>query len=134
MTLYSIFEKPQAKAAKKRVRFSPPVAVPDRFSLLAMLLPPVFALLNGLWLLLVFWVVLVLGLGCASRVIGAEAAAWLYVLVAVFMGFEASAFRRDGLFARGYQWRGDLIATAPDLAERDFIARSATAASAAPEK
>jgi hypothetical protein len=134
MTLYSIFEKPQAKAAKKRVRFTPPVAVADRFSWLAMLLPPVFALINGLWLLLVFWVVLVGGLAYASRVIGAEAAGWLYVLVAVFMGFEASAFRRDGLFARGYLWRGDMIATAPDIAERDFITGSTTAAAAAPEK
>jgi hypothetical protein len=130
MTVYSIFEKPQGKAAKKRVRFTPPVAVPDRFSWLAMLLPPVFAILNGLWLLLVFWLALVAGLAYAGRVIGPDAASALYVLVAVFMGFEAPAFRRDGLSARGYLWRGDMIATAPDAAERDFIAGSA----AAPEK
>ena len=122
MTLYSIFEKPQEKAAKKRARFSPPVAVADRFSWLAMIVPPLFALLNGLWLLLVFWIALVLGLAYASRVIGADAATSLYMLVAVFMGFEAPAFRRDGLLARGYLWRGDVIASAPDLAERDFIA------------
>jgi hypothetical protein len=125
MTLYSIFEKPQGKAANKRVRFAPPVAVADRFSWLAMLLPPLFALLNGLWLLLVFWIALVLGLAYASRVVGVDVAGCLYCLVAVFMGFEAPAFRRDGLFARGYQWRGDMIATSPDVAERDFIAASA---------
>jgi len=39
MTLYSIFEKPQEKAAKRRARFAPPVAVADRFSWLAALLP-----------------------------------------------------------------------------------------------
>ena len=125
MTLYSIFEKPQVKAAKKRVRFAPPVAVPDRFSWLAALLPPVFAILNGLWLLLVFWIALVLGLAYISRVIGDDAATWLYVLVAIFMGFEAAAFRRDGLLARGYVWRGDMVATAPDVAERDFLLGSA---------
>ena len=57
MTLYSIFEKPQGMAAKNRVPVVvPPVAVADRFSWFAALFPPVFALFNGLWLLLVFWV------------------------------------------------------------------------------
>jgi hypothetical protein len=117
MTLYSIFEKPQAKAAKNRA----PVAVPERFSWLAMLLPPVFALLHGLWLLLVFWIALVVGLGYAARIIGPDAAGALYLLVAVFLGFEAPAFRRDWLLFRGYQWRGDIISSAEDLAQRDFL-------------
>ena len=123
MTLYSIFEKPQGKAAKGRVRFTPPVAVPDRFSWFAALLPPVFAVANGLWLVLLFWIALVAGLGYASLVIGQEAAGWLYVLVAVFIGFEAQSFRRDSLLIRGYRWAGDIVASAPDIAERDFLAR-----------
>jgi uncharacterized protein DUF2628 len=122
MTVYSIFEKPQGKAAKNRVpQVIPPVAVPERFSWTAALLPPVFALLNGLWLLLVFWIALVAGLYYIARVIGDDAAIWLYVLVALFMGFEASAFRRDGLLARGFIWRGDLIAAGEDIAQRDFL-------------
>jgi hypothetical protein len=126
MTVYSIFEKPQGKAAKNRApRLVPPVAVADRFSWTAMLFPPFFALFNGLWLLLVFWVALVLGLAYVSRVIGIDAAGWLYVLVAVFLGIEAPAFRRDGLFARGYLWRGDVVSTGDDLATHDFIASSA---------
>jgi len=124
MTVYSIFEKPQGKAAKNRVAaVLPPVAVPERFSFLATLLPPVFALLNGLWLLGLFWVALVLGLAYISRVIGVDAACWLYVLVAVFLGFEAPAFRRDALLARGFIWRGDMIAPSEDLAQHDFLAR-----------
>ena len=123
MTVYSIFEKPQGKAAKGRARFTPPVAVADRFSLFAALLPPVFALAHGLWLLLLFWIVLVLGLSYASLVIGQDAATWLYVLVALFLGFEAQAFRRDSLLIRGYRWAGDVVASAPDIAERDFLAR-----------
>ena len=83
MTLYSIFEKPQAKAAKHRG----PVAIADRFSWLAMLVPPLFALLHGLWLLLVFWIALVIGLGYAARIIGPDAAVALYCLVALFLGF-----------------------------------------------
>jgi hypothetical protein len=118
MTLYSIFEKPQAKAAKDRA----PVAIPERFSWFAMLLTPVYALVNGLWLLLLFWIALVMGLAYASRVIGVDAAGSLYVLVAVFLGFEAPSFRRDWLLFRGYQWRGDVISSAEDLAQRDYLA------------
>jgi uncharacterized protein DUF2628 len=123
MTVYSILEKPQEKAAKKRVRFAPPVAVADRFSWLAALLPPVFALAHGLWLLLLFWIALAFGLGYISLVIGDGAAVAIYTLVALFLGFEAPAFRRDALLARGYLWRGDVVAPGADLAERDFLAR-----------
>jgi len=122
MTLYSIFEKPQGKAAKNRApELIPPVAVPERFSWFAAILPPLFALINGLWLLLVFWIALVGGLFYISRVIGDDAATSLYLLVALFMGFEAPAFRRDGLLARGFIWRGDLIASGEDIAQRDYL-------------
>ena len=114
MTTYAVFDR-NAKGA--------PAVVPDRFSWFAALLPPVFAVANGLWLVLLFWIALVAGLGYASLVIGQEAAGWLYVLVAVFIGFEAQSFRRDSLLIRGYRWAGDIVASAPDIAERDFLAR-----------
>jgi hypothetical protein len=117
MTLYSIFEKPQAKAAKDRA----PVAIAERFSWFATLLTPVFALVHGLWLLLVFWIALVMGLAYASRVIGPEASMWLYGVVVLFLGFEAPALRRDWLLLRGWQWRGDIISSAEDLAQRDYL-------------
>ena len=129
MTVYSIFEKPQGKAAKDRARhLVPPVAVSDRFSLVAAVLPPLYAVVNGLWLVLVFWIALVVGLAYISRVIGDDAAGALYLLVAVFIGFEAPAFRRDALVARGYVWRGDVIAQGADLAERDFLSGAAARA------
>jgi hypothetical protein len=127
MTVYSIFEKPQGKAAKDRARdLVPPVAVSDRFSWFAAILPPLYALVHGLWLVLVFWIALVLGLAYISRVIGEDTAAWLYLLVAVFIGFEAPAFRRDAFLARGFIWRGEMVATGEDIAERDFITRVPT--------
>jgi len=126
MTVYSIFEKPQGKAAKNRApRPVLPVAVADRFSWTAMLFTPLFALFNGLWLLLGFWIALVLGLAYVSRVIGPDAAVALYALVALFLGFEAPAFRRDGLLARGFVWRGDVVASGEDLATHDYLAVTA---------
>jgi hypothetical protein len=119
MTLYSIFEKPQAARRPDVV----PVAVPERFSWLAMVAPPLFALSHGLWLLVLFWIVLVMGLAYAAGLIGTDAAVSLYVLVAVFLGFEAPALRRDGLISRGFTFRGDLVAGGEDLALRDYLGR-----------
>jgi hypothetical protein len=75
--------------------------------------------------LLVFWIALAAGLLYASRVIGADAAFWLYVVVAIFLGFEAPAFRRDGLLARGFIWRGDVVARGEDIAARDYLLKTA---------
>jgi hypothetical protein len=41
--------------------------------------------------------------------------------LAVFLGFEAPSFRRDWLLFRGYQWRGDIVSSAEDLAQRDYL-------------
>ena len=65
--------------------------------------------------------VLVAGLAYAAPFIGADAASALYWLVAAFLGFEAPAIRRDALSGRGWVWRGDLISSATDLAERDYL-------------
>jgi hypothetical protein len=117
MTLYSIFEAEDLK----RARANGPIAVPERFSWFAALLPPLFALRHGLILALLFWVAIVVGLGFAAPLIGQEACFWLYVLVAVFFGFEASALRRDALTARGWIWQGDIVASSEDIAERDYL-------------
>jgi hypothetical protein len=117
MTLYSIFEKEDLKQASALG----PVAVPERFSWFAAILPPIYALRHGLILALLFWIALVVGLGFAERAIGSEAVFWLYILVALFFGFEASALRRDSLTARGWIWQGDIIANGEDLAERDYL-------------
>jgi hypothetical protein len=45
-------------------------------------------------------------------------------VVVVFLGFEAPALRRDWLLFRGWQWRGDVISSAEDLAQRDYLAHS----------
>jgi hypothetical protein len=117
MTLYSIFEAGDLKQAKALG----PIAVPERFSWFATLLPPLFALRHGLILALLFWVALVIGLVFIAPIIGEEAVFWLYILVALFFGFEAPALRRDGLKSRGWVWQGDVVAQGEDLAEKDYL-------------
>jgi hypothetical protein len=98
-----------------------PAVVPDRFSWLAFLLPPVFALAHGLWLELVAWVVFVVALGFAGIAIGAGAAFWIYWTVALLIGFEASALRGGALRRRGFRHRADLVASTGDIAQVQYL-------------
>ncbi len=93
MTLYSVYARPDQA----------PAVVADRFSWFAALLPPVFALLHGLWLLLFAWVAIVLGTGVIGSFLGWDAAFWTYVLLALLIGFEAPTFRRVKLGRKGWQ-------------------------------
>lgn len=113
MTLYSVFERPNEIA---------PAVVPEKFSWAAAILPPVYALWHGLWLGLFLYVVALAAIVVASLWVGGEAALWLYLLLAALAGFEAAGFRRGKLTARGWTYRSDVIAAAPDLAQRDWIA------------
>lgn len=114
MTLYSVFDRRLDEA---------PAVVPDRFSWFAALLPPVFAVVHGLWLGLVLYLVGVVAIVLASMWVGGEAGFWLYVLFAIGIGFEASSLRRRGLRRRNFVYRADLIAPATDLAEVEWMRR-----------
>lgn len=122
MTIYSVFERPNEIA---------PAVVPEKFSWAAAILPPVYALYHGLWLGLVLYVVAVVAIGASSLWLGGEAGFWLYVLLAAFIGFEAAGFRRGKLKAKGWGYRGDVVAGAPDLAQRDWLLRKSNPVSAA---
>jgi hypothetical protein len=100
-----------------------PVVVADRFSWFAALLPPLYAVVHGLWLALIGWIVGVVLLCLLGSWIGGGAAFWLYVLSAVLIGFEAPTLRRRRLGRRGWAWRGDVVAVDEDLALRDALGR-----------
>ena len=114
MTLYSVYERSDEIA---------PAVVPEKFSWAAAILPPVYALYHGLWLGVFLYVAALVVLGVASLWIGGEAVAWLYLLLAVLIGFEAPGFRRKKLEKLGWSYRGDVVATAQDLAMRDWLVR-----------
>jgi len=107
MTIYAVFDR-DAKEV--------PAVVAERFSWLAFLLPPLFALRHGLLLALLGWLVAVLLLGAGETLIGGTAAFWLYVLVALWFGFEAPALRGASLRRRGWRARTALVAADADLA------------------
>ena len=111
MTLFAIYERQSAA----------PAAIPEKFSWLAFLLPPVFALTHGLWLELIAYIVAVIALGFAGAILGGATTFWLYVLFALWIGFTAPSLRRHALHQRGWNHRGDRVAAAPDLATLSWL-------------
>lgn len=109
MTLYAIYD-PQPG------RPDLPAAIPENFSWLAALLPPVFLLRHGLWLECLAWAIKLVVLVLLSRVIGGDAAFALYLLVALWLGLAASGLRRHGLHWRGWRFRNNRLASSDDLA------------------
>jgi hypothetical protein len=113
VTLYSIYERHD----------QPPAAIADGFSWFAGLLPPVYALVHGLWLMLLGWVVLVAAVVTLGWFGGGAAAFWTYILVAILLGFEAATFRRLKLGRAGWQHHRDIIAMDQDLAIVEALQR-----------
>ena len=114
MTLYAIFDP-------KPGRPDLPAAIPEKFSWLAAILPPVFLMAHGLWVELVAWLLKVVALVVLSGFIGGDAAFWLYVLGAVWLGFAAAGLRQHALAWRGWRHRGTRVALSADLAQLDSI-------------
>jgi hypothetical protein len=112
MTTYAVFDK-DATAA--------PAVVADRFSWFAAVLPPVFALVHGLWLELVAYVIVVMLLGASTVALGDDAAFWIYVVFAIWLGFEAPALRRAALARRGWRYRTEVVAPTEDLAQLEGL-------------
>ncbi|UYN98780.1 MAG: hypothetical protein KIT02_12645 [Devosia sp.] len=109
MTLFALFRSVDDPAGL-------PQAVADKFSWFAALLPPVHALAHRLW---GQFGLFILGLGAilaASVFIGAEAAAGLYVLLALACGFAAAGARSRAYRRRGLAPAGHRLAADADLA------------------
>ncbi len=119
MAVYQVFISP--RGARNPQAESGAVFIPDRFSWGAALLPPVWAMLHGLWLELVIWVAGMIVLGALAPVLGDTAVFWTYVLASVLIGAEAAGIRASNLRRRGYFGGGDIIAGSIDLAEMRWI-------------
>ena len=113
MTLYAIFDP---KPGRPKL----PAAIPEKFSWLAAVLPPVFLAMHGLWLELVAWALKVVALVVLSAFIGG-AAFLLYVLASIWFGFAAPGFRRHALHWRGWTHRGERVALSADMAQLEAI-------------
>ena len=78
------------------------ICLPDRFSWFAFLLPPVWALANGLWLLLAVMIVSVMAFAQLSGFFALPGFS-LYFLFALWLGFEANGLVGAKLIRGGWQ-------------------------------
>ena len=121
MAVYTVHEPPRrnADALAHTERF---VFVRDGFSWAAFLFGPLWMLRHRLWLALIVYLVVVVGLGAAMRAVGVgDAAVGIGFLVALLLGFEASSLRRYGLARRKWNSIGVVVGDDLESAERRFF-------------
>ena len=109
MTLYAILMPRPGSSAL-------PQAVPEKFSWFAALLPPVHALVRRLWDQLVLFIAGLAAILASQPFIGADAAIWLYILLAIACGLAAPGAERRALMRRGFIPDGHRFASDADLA------------------
>ncbi|KKB78819.1 hypothetical protein VW35_09980 [Devosia soli] len=109
MTLFALYRSVDDPTAL-------PVAVAERFSWFAALLPPVHALVHRLWGHFGLAVLALCLVMIAGRFLGAEAAFFLYALLAIGFGFAAPGAQRRALHRRGLASLGHRFAADADLA------------------
>jgi len=115
VTLYAIYDPRPGKPVL-------PAVIPERFSWLAALLPPVFFLRHGMWIELLLFCVKLAALLLIAGYLGDDAAFLLYCLLALWLGFAASGLRHAGLRRRGWIFRGERVAASADLAQLEALA------------
>lgn len=109
MTLYALYRSVDDPTAL-------PVAVSERFSWFAALLPPVHALVHRLWAHLSFFLLALVAIVLAAPFVGADAGTGLYAVLAIACGFAAPGARRRSLQRSGFVPLGHRFARDIDTA------------------
>jgi hypothetical protein len=99
--------------------------VRDGFHVWAALFAPVWLAWHRLWLALIGWLVVVVGIDAAMMALGADRSAmfWVNVLIALLTGFEAASLRRWTLSRRNWRQLDIVVADDEEAAERRFFDR-----------
>jgi len=114
VTLYAIFDPRPGSNELPRV-------VPEQFSWLAMLLPPLYLIAYRLWLEALVWLVKTAALVLLAPYIGGGTAFLLYVLGAIWLGLSAPDWRRQKLARLGWRFRGERVAATADVAQLEAL-------------
>ena len=87
---------------------------------------PMWLLAHRLWRPLALWILgaALVALGLAQGVFGADAAVWLYVLSALYLGLEGRALQGAALARRGRPLADVICAADSSTAERGFFERA----------
>jgi hypothetical protein len=133
MSAYTVHEPPlrAAETSPDPERF---VFVRDGFYFWAFALTPLWMLWRRLWLVLLIYVLVTLGIESAMSYAGIGGAAGYIVvlLISLLVGMEAGTLRRQTLAWRGFRQVGIVGGSDAEAAERRFFDAWANAAPARP--
>jgi hypothetical protein len=122
MSVYTVHEPPawRGSAAADAERFA---FVRDGFSLWAFLFAPLWMLLHRMWLVLLSYVAVSVGLDALLKALGASAfaIAMVVLLISLLIGLEAGTLRRFTLGRRGWRNVGVVSGEDREAAERRFL-------------
>jgi Protein of unknown function (DUF2628) len=122
MAVYTVHEPPlrSGTVTPDPERF---VFVRDGFNFWAFLLTPLWLIWHRLWLVLLIYLVVTVGIAQAIHYVGVGAAGRLLVmtLISFLIGLEASTLRRFTLVRRGWRNVGPVSGTNMEAAERRFF-------------
>jgi Protein of unknown function (DUF2628) len=122
MPIYTVHQPPlrAAQTSPDPERF---VFVRDGFYFWAFLLTPLWMLWHRLWLVLLIFVVVHVGVESAMSFLGLGAGALFFVLalISLLVGIEASTLRRFTLARRGFRQVGVVGGSNMEIAERRFF-------------
>ena len=97
------------------------VLIVEKFNWWAAIFTPIWTLSHNMWVETIIWVAAIIGLSALTAFIGSEAATWLYIIMALWIGFEAPSIRASSLKRRGFNPEGDLVARDDDEAETAWV-------------
>jgi hypothetical protein len=122
MSVYTVLE-PSIRNARARLQPDQFVFVRDGFHGWAFLLTPLWMLWHRLWLVLLLYLVLMIGVEAGLWAIGASAGvkAVIGLLVSLLAGLEAATLRRWTLERHGWSTVGVVVDEDQETAERRFF-------------
>jgi len=136
MAVYTVHQPPQrfADAPIEPERF---IFVRDGFSIWAFLFAPLWMLWHRMWLVLVCYIVMAVGLEAVVRALGASepAGTLIGLCISLLVGLEAGTLRRFTLTRRRWKNIGIVSGDDREAAERRFFetwVRDATGCASAP--
>jgi Protein of unknown function (DUF2628) len=122
MAIYTVHEPPLKRydTATDPERF---VFVRDGFSWWAFLFAPLWMLRHWMWLVLVFYVALMVGVHVALQRLGLSRDLVFVIgaLVGLLIGFESGTLRRSKLARRGWSNVGVIVGDDREMAEQRFF-------------
>lgn len=122
MAVYTVLLPPPSNKDGAPSPLERAVFVREGFAWLALFFPVLWLLFHRMWLLLILFVAVTVGVELAASLIGGPVPGVFGFAIAVLFAFEANGLRRWALVQRGYEFAGIVAGSNRSECERRFFA------------